>query len=214
MSALAVTLFVLMLGAGPGQSAPPAAGLAAEGESRWTEALQIYREHVRQDPGDAALWTRIAEIETKLGRPQLAVAALESAAAAAPSIRRPLPASPRLAPPRAMHSRPFARLKQRCAGPDLRHVSPRSRNARDLGRTLRGCSRQLSPAQTGAPDRARIDPGACSCVCVERRFRPGRPGVSRIRRRTGHRARGPDRARTCRVLARKLRRGSCGAEPV
>ncbi len=74
-----------MLGAGPAQSTPPAAGLVAEGESRWTEALQIYRDQVRQNPGDAALWTRIAEIEARLGQPQLAIAALESAAAAAPS---------------------------------------------------------------------------------------------------------------------------------
>ena len=40
---------MLMLGAGPSQSTPPAAGLTAEAESRWTEALQIYREQVLQD---------------------------------------------------------------------------------------------------------------------------------------------------------------------
>jgi tetratricopeptide (TPR) repeat protein len=67
------------------QSTPSAAGLAAEGQARWTAALELYRAQVAEDPRAAAVWTRIADIETTLGQPERSLAARERAAAAAPS---------------------------------------------------------------------------------------------------------------------------------
>lgn len=67
------------------QSAIPERGLAAEGEGRWTDALQIYQAQIERNPADAELWVRIADIQTRLGRSDEAIAALEHAAKADPS---------------------------------------------------------------------------------------------------------------------------------
>ena len=66
------------------QPSLPAAGLAAEGEGRWTEALRAYREHVEREPAAADAWLRIADIEARLAHPDQAIAALQQAA----SVRR------------------------------------------------------------------------------------------------------------------------------
>lgn len=66
------------------QSSIPAGGLAAEGQGRWAEALQMYRAAVERDTASAELWLRIADIEARLGRIQESIDALEHAAVAAP----------------------------------------------------------------------------------------------------------------------------------
>jgi cytochrome c-type biogenesis protein CcmH/NrfG len=65
------------------QSAP-AAGLAAEGAGDWATALQIYRRTLDQNPHDAALWVRVADIEAHLNRPSAALEAIERALALSP----------------------------------------------------------------------------------------------------------------------------------
>jgi tetratricopeptide (TPR) repeat protein len=67
-----------------GQPAVPAAGLVAEGEARWADALRIYQEHVEGDPAAADTWLRIADIEARLGQPDRAIAALHRAVAVRP----------------------------------------------------------------------------------------------------------------------------------
>ena len=66
------------------QSAIPEQGLAAEGEGRWTDALQIYQGALERNPSLAELWVRVADIQTRLGRSDEAIAALERAANADP----------------------------------------------------------------------------------------------------------------------------------
>ena len=83
-SILTAIVLALAMGRAEAQSTIPDAGLAAEGQARWAEALNIYRKHAAEEPGAAALWTRIADIEAKLGHPQQSLASLERAAAAAP----------------------------------------------------------------------------------------------------------------------------------
>jgi tetratricopeptide (TPR) repeat protein len=63
----------------------PSAGLAAEGEARWLDALQIYREQVEQDRASGELWLRIADIEARLERPEKSIEALQRAASSLPS---------------------------------------------------------------------------------------------------------------------------------
>jgi len=81
-SVFAFIVLVALTGNAAGQPAVPAAGLAAEGDRRWTDALQVYREHVQRDPADADTWLRIADIEARLDQPDRAIAALQGAAAA------------------------------------------------------------------------------------------------------------------------------------
>ena len=76
-----LALIALLSGQAGAQSRIPAAGLAAEGEARWSEALEIYRRQVQQEPGVAELWLRIADIEARLGHAPQAIDALERAAA-------------------------------------------------------------------------------------------------------------------------------------
>jgi tetratricopeptide (TPR) repeat protein len=84
------TLIVSALFAGNigAQSLVPPGGLAAEGEGRWTEALQVYRTAIERNPNSSELWLRIADIEARLGRGQESIAALEKAAVAAPGEAR------------------------------------------------------------------------------------------------------------------------------
>jgi tetratricopeptide (TPR) repeat protein len=67
------------------QSAIPERGLAAEGEGRWADALQMYQSALERNPSDAQLWIRVADIETRLGHAAEAIWALEHAAQADPS---------------------------------------------------------------------------------------------------------------------------------
>jgi tetratricopeptide (TPR) repeat protein len=87
MRRLAFTLAACLLIAGTAraQSALPAAGLAAEGEGRWSDALHIYREQIDRNPAAGELWLRIADIEARLGRGRTAIEALQRAAAALPN---------------------------------------------------------------------------------------------------------------------------------
>lgn len=83
-SVFVLIVLVALTGNAAGQPAVPAAGLAAEGERRWADALRIYREHVERDPAAADTWLRIADIEALLTEPDRAIAALQRAAAARP----------------------------------------------------------------------------------------------------------------------------------
>ena len=82
--ALALVIVASVAGAAAAQPSVPAAGLAAEGEGRWPDALRIYRAETERKPESAALWVRIADIEARLERADLAIEALQRAAAAAP----------------------------------------------------------------------------------------------------------------------------------
>ena len=74
--------------AGAQESTVPLPALALEGQGRWTEALQIYRDQVLEHPTSAELWLRIADIEAKLERTQDALSSLQRAADASPSDAR------------------------------------------------------------------------------------------------------------------------------
>jgi len=63
------------------QSSVPAAGLSAEGEGRWADALSVYRLHVGREPAAVEAWLRIADIEARLEHREQAIAALQQAAA-------------------------------------------------------------------------------------------------------------------------------------
>jgi tetratricopeptide (TPR) repeat protein len=67
------------------QTSIPLAGLAAEGEGRWADALRAYREHVDREPAAVDMWLRIADIEARLAHPEQAIAALQQAAALRPA---------------------------------------------------------------------------------------------------------------------------------
>lgn len=64
---------------------PPEAGIAAEGRSDWAGAAQIYRDALRAQPGDAALWRRLSEVEARQKHAEVAAEALDKAAALEPS---------------------------------------------------------------------------------------------------------------------------------
>jgi tetratricopeptide (TPR) repeat protein len=81
---LALALTVVVAGPARAQSDTPVAGLVAEGEARWEDALRIYRAQLQHAAGPVELWLRIADIEARLGRPQESIAALERAAAMRP----------------------------------------------------------------------------------------------------------------------------------
>ena len=74
----------LTAGSAAAQSAVPEAGLAAEGEGRWSDALRIYRGELERNPRAVDLWLRVADIEAALGHTEAVIAALDAAASAAP----------------------------------------------------------------------------------------------------------------------------------
>ena len=81
---LTLSISALLAGTAGAQSSIPVAGLAAEGDGRWSDALQIYRAQVEQHAASAELWSRIADIEARLGQTDAAIKSLERAAAVAP----------------------------------------------------------------------------------------------------------------------------------
>lgn len=87
MKRLLLTFIIGVLSAGNAgaQSAIPSEGLVAEGEGRWIDALNIYREQVGQHPTSAELWLRIADVEARLAHAHHSIQALQRAAAAAPA---------------------------------------------------------------------------------------------------------------------------------
>jgi Flp pilus assembly protein TadD len=77
----ALTLMVGILAANAGIAAAqiPAAGLAAEGERRWQDAIQIYESIVREHPERADLWLRLSDIRAALGETDASLQALHTA---------------------------------------------------------------------------------------------------------------------------------------
>jgi len=88
-SLLAAAALVVVAGFGPAQKAfaqsVPESGLVAEGEGRWDDAVQVYRETLKERPGRPDLWLRIADIEAHLGHQDESIAALECAVESAAS---------------------------------------------------------------------------------------------------------------------------------
>jgi tetratricopeptide (TPR) repeat protein len=76
----AVLAFALAVVAGAAAAQPPPAGLAAEAAQRWEEAARVYREALAQHAEDAALWTRLGEVEARAGNVVAAAEAYERAA--------------------------------------------------------------------------------------------------------------------------------------
>lgn len=64
--------------------AVPDAGLKAEVEGRWQDAIGIYQRALKQDPSQVALWLRIADIQASLGNSRAAAEALQKARRYAP----------------------------------------------------------------------------------------------------------------------------------
>lgn len=60
-------------------AAVPPAGLVAEGEGRWADALDLYHHELAARP-DAAIWLRVADIEARLDHREEAAEALRQAA--------------------------------------------------------------------------------------------------------------------------------------
>ena len=67
------------------QQGVPDAGLAAEAEGRWQEAVSVYLEQLQVDSVRADLWMRVADIEAHRGNVDEAISALERAALVAPT---------------------------------------------------------------------------------------------------------------------------------
>lgn len=63
----------------------PDAGLRAEMEGRWNDAIKIYQEVLQRDPAQAHLWQRLADIYVRQGNPAAAAEALEQATRHAPN---------------------------------------------------------------------------------------------------------------------------------
>jgi tetratricopeptide (TPR) repeat protein len=83
--ALTTLAFVLCAVQSFAQSPIPAAGLAAEGAGDWTRALAVYRTALVDQPRDAAMWVRVADIEARLGNVAGSATALEQAVQVSPS---------------------------------------------------------------------------------------------------------------------------------
>ena len=66
------------------EAAVPDAGLKAEVEGRWQEAIVIYQRALKKNPAQAALWLRIADIQASLGNSRAAAEALQKAQRYAP----------------------------------------------------------------------------------------------------------------------------------
>ena len=77
---LTVIACALLAGQAAAQTFVATAGLVAEGEGRWEDALTTYRRELERQPSATELWLRIADIQARLGRPQETIAALERAA--------------------------------------------------------------------------------------------------------------------------------------
>jgi tetratricopeptide (TPR) repeat protein len=101
-------MFVLWGAKAFAQPAIPAEGLAAEGAGEWTKALALYQAILDRDPRDAALWTRVADIEARLGNLEKSATALQRAADAAP---QDVALHQRLSQAHAMLDRPWAALE-------------------------------------------------------------------------------------------------------
>ena len=82
VSILALALGLPALALAQGQV--PDAGLAAEGNGQWEEALSVYGGVLQVEPMRADLWVRVADIQARLGRSDEAAAALLRATQAAP----------------------------------------------------------------------------------------------------------------------------------
>jgi tetratricopeptide (TPR) repeat protein len=76
----------LLLGFGPHGAFAQSldAGLAAEADGRWDEAIRVYQAVIEQQPARPDLWVRIADIEAVRGNVAGCVTALQRAAQAAP----------------------------------------------------------------------------------------------------------------------------------
>jgi len=82
---LASFAFWLCLGVAPfAQTTVPEAGLAAESDGRWDDALRVYRQVLEREPDRADLWVRVADIAARLGRTSEVTMALSRAAEASP----------------------------------------------------------------------------------------------------------------------------------
>jgi tetratricopeptide (TPR) repeat protein len=81
---LVTAIAIVSLFPSPARAQSVDAGLAAEAASRWDDAIRIHRDTIQADPTRADLWIRIADIEAQRGNLTECIAALQSAAAAAP----------------------------------------------------------------------------------------------------------------------------------
>ncbi|HSN00805.1 MAG TPA: tetratricopeptide repeat protein [Rudaea sp.] len=74
-----------LLAAGAAHAAQaPTTAIAAEGRGDWAAAAKIYRDALRAQPDDAALWRRLSEVEARQKHVEAAAQALDKAAALAP----------------------------------------------------------------------------------------------------------------------------------
>ena len=81
---LILVALIGVTGSAVAQTSIPVAGLVAEGEGRWSDALAVYYQQAEREADSAHLWLRIAEIEATLTRGDRAIFALQRAAAARP----------------------------------------------------------------------------------------------------------------------------------
>ena len=88
-----VTL-IAAAGSAVAQTSIPVAGLVAEGEGRWSDALAVYYQQAEREADGASLWLRIAEIEATLTRSDRAILALQRAVPALHAIAAALALSP------------------------------------------------------------------------------------------------------------------------
>ena len=75
VGALFLSMPLLTLGAEP----VPEAGIRAEGNGQWEEAVRVYQQELRNNPAQAHLWQRIADIQVRLGNLGAAAEALNQA---------------------------------------------------------------------------------------------------------------------------------------
>lgn len=86
MNRLLLTSVLMLVPLGAfGAASVPDAGLRAEMEGRWNDAIKVYQEVLQRDPAQEHLWQRIADIQVRLGNPAAAADALEQASRYAPN---------------------------------------------------------------------------------------------------------------------------------
>ena len=146
-------LFVLWGAKAFAQPAIPTDGLAAEGAGNWTTALTTYRAALADEPHNAALWVRVADIEARLGNVEQSATALQHAVDASP---QDVVLHQRLSQAHAMLDRPWAALE---AIEHAVRLSPESEELLRARGTLATWAGDYNRAQDSYRRLERLSPG-------------------------------------------------------
>ena len=171
---LVVVTLIAAAGSAVAQTSVPEAGLVAEGEGRWSDALAIYYQQPDRGADSADLWLRIADIEASLTRSDRAIVALQRAASLRPGDPH-IPARLSQAYAAAGHAKPalHAITAALALSPDtdeyLRSAAALATWAGDYRTAAEAYGKLRQEASTGACPPARL----CTSKVLERSVRRG-----------------------------------------